>query len=81
MTKQYIIINDTLNILNARREIVYQFQKGERVEIEATTKWYWCTRHGAVWFSQAKSEAEIERRKAKEALFLTFFLATMVGRV
>lgn len=70
VTKQHIIINDTVNIKNARNEIVYQYHKGEKVEILDTAKWYWITKHGAVWFSQAKHEAQVQKeaelRRARE---------------
>lgn len=79
--KQYIIINDTVNIKNARNEIVYQYHKGEKVEILDTAEWYWITKHGAVWFSQAKHEAEIKRKADEAALYLTFLLLAMTGRV
>lgn len=97
VTKQHIIINDTLNILNARREIVYQFQKGEKVEILDVAKYYWITKHGAVWFSQAKHEAQVQKeaelRRAREhrqmmanlqlreLLYLTFLAEAMKGGI
>lgn len=95
--KQYIIINDTLNILNARREIVYQFQNGEKVEILDVAKYYWITKHGAVWFSQAKHEAQVKKeaelklaaenarfiafQRQQEALFLAFLAYAMTGKI
>ena len=54
----YIILNTALAIRNARNEVVYQFETDERVQIDATTEFYWVTQYGAVWFSQARLESQ-----------------------
>lgn len=88
---QYIIINDTISIKNARNEIVYQYHKGERVEILDIAKYYWITKHGAVWFSQAKHEAQVEKEselalirqilKERQQLHMEFYHLLMTGQL
>lgn len=87
VTKQHIIINETLNIKNARNEIVYQYHAGEKVEIIDVAEWYWITKHGAVWFSQAKheaqvtKEAELRHARKRELMYLLFLAEVLKGGI
>lgn len=91
VTKQHIIINDTVNIKNARNEIVYQYHKGEKVEILDTAQWYWITKHGAVWFSQAKHEAQVQKEaelnrirqalRERQRLHALFYHLLLTGQI